>query len=212
MRHRTRNRTWVASAGATAALVVAAGLYVQALEAGHSDGGLRAAPGRVEPAATDGTCVGTRPVGSLPDVDGGSPLERVVTHIDQLARKKYSDVYTGLSVTEADSATDVWRRPSTAFDAEICRAVVRGVTVRLHDTDVSGKTLDALADRIGDDMNRWDSTFEMREVGVDERGFVLVGVDDPDKARPIIEKAYGERNSRYIKVEYADQAEAADAG
>ncbi|MFF4506251.1 hypothetical protein [Streptomyces sp. NPDC001401] len=211
MRNRMRNRTWIASAGATVALVMATGMYVQALETGHSDGGLRAAPGRVKSAATDGTCVGTRPVGSLPGDDDGSPLERVVTHIDQLARKKYSDVYTGLSVTEENSATDVWRMPSTAFDEEICGAVVRGVTVRLHDTDVSGKTLDALADRIGDDMNRWDGTFQMREVGPDERGFVLVGVDDPDKAGPILEKAYGENNSRYIKVEYADQAEALDA-
>ena len=63
------NRTWIASAGATAALVVAAGLYVQALEPGHSDGGLRSDPVRVKSAATERTCVGTRPVGSLPGRD-----------------------------------------------------------------------------------------------------------------------------------------------
>jgi hypothetical protein len=202
-------RTWVASAGATVALVVAAALYVDVLETGHTSGGLRADPGRVKSAATDGTCVGTRPVGSLPDADDGSPLERVVAHIDKVARQKFSDVYTGLSVDEDHLATDVWRMPSAAFDSEVCGAAVRGVTVRLHDTDVSGKTLDALSDRIGDDMNRWDGTFDMREVGADERGFVLVGVDDPDKAGPILKKAYGEKSRKYIRVEYVDQAEPA---
>jgi hypothetical protein len=48
----------------------------------------------------------------------------------------------------------------------------------------------------------------MREVGVDERGFVHVGVDDPDMAWPIIEKVYGAENGRYIKVEHVDQASA----
>ncbi|MFF4250867.1 hypothetical protein ACFY1L_06655 [Streptomyces sp. NPDC001663] len=207
-----RNRTWVASAGATVALVVATGLYVQALETGHTDGGLRADPGRVRSAPTDRTCVGTRPVDSLPDRDDGTPLMRVVVHIDELAQKKYSDVYTGLSVAEDDSAADVWRMPSAALDDEVCGSAVKGVTVRLHDTDVNGKTLAALSDRIGDDMKRWDGTFQMREVGVDEHGFVHVGVDDPGKAEPILKKAYGEHNGRYIRVEYADQAELLDAG
>ncbi|MGW2719604.1 hypothetical protein [Streptomyces sp. NPDC001492] len=205
------NRTWIASAGASVALVVATGLYVQAMGAGHTDGGLRSDPVRVESAATDRTCVGTRPVDSLPDRDDGTPLTRVVIHVDDLARKKYSDVYTGLSVDEDHQVTDVWRIPSAAFDDEVCGVAVRGVTVRLHDTDVSRRTLDALSDRIGDDMRRWDGTFEMREVAADERGFVLIGVDDPDKAEPILKEAYGEKNSRYIRVEYADQAEPLDA-
>ncbi|MEU6255371.1 hypothetical protein [Streptomyces sp. NPDC047043] len=207
-----RNRTWVASAGATVALVVATGLYVQALETGHTDGGLRADPGRVKSAPTDRTCLGTRPVDSLPDRDDGTPLTRVVVHVDELAQKRYSDVYTGLSVDEDHGAADIWRIPSTAFDDEVCGDAVKGVTLRLHDTDVSGRTLAALADRIGDDMHRWDGTFEMREVAADEHGFVAVGVDDPDKAGPILEKAYGESNRRYIRVEYADQAEPLDAG
>jgi hypothetical protein len=205
------NRTWIASAGATAALVLAAGLYVQALETAHTDGGLVADPGRIKSAPVDRTCVGTRPVDSLPDRDDGTALMRVVGHVDDLAQKKYPDVYTGLSVDEDHQSADVWRMPSAAFDDEVCGAAVRGVTVRLHDTDVSGKTLDALSDRIGDDMHRWDGTFEMREVAADERGFVIIGVDDPDTAEPILKKAYGEHNSRYIRVEYADQAELLDA-
>ncbi|WP_043682460.1 hypothetical protein [Streptomyces xylophagus] len=154
-------------------------------------------------------CVGTRPLGSLPAGEDGSPMERVVARMDKLAEaKRYSAVYTGLSVDEDTQSVDVWRVPSAAFDAEVCGSAVKGATVRLHDADVGRKTLDALSDRIGDDMKRWDGTFEMREVGVDERGFVQVGVDDPDQAEPIIKKAYGAKNARYIKVEHVDQASA----
>ncbi|MFD3581523.1 hypothetical protein [Streptomyces sp. NPDC058683] len=177
----------------------------------------------VDPRATTGTqttgtqttgtrgrssCVGHEPVGSPPGVDDDSPLERVVVRVDTLVRKRYSDVYTGLSVDEKHQTADIWRIPSAAFDDEVCGAALKGVTLRLHDTDVNRKTLDALADRIGDDMKRWDGTFEMREVGVDEQGVVLVGVDHPDKARPLLEQAYGEKNSRYIKVEHVGEAQA----
>ncbi|MET7476720.1 hypothetical protein ABZT17_20425 [Streptomyces sp. NPDC005648] len=210
-----RNRTWIASAGATVALLVASGLYVQALETGHGEdgGGLRVDPGRVPsvvaPLATRHECAGHRPVGSLPAVDDGSPLERVLAHIDKLAqRERYATVFTGLSIDEDRQIANVWRVPSDAFDADVCGSAVKGVTVRLYSTDVDRKTLDALSDRIADDMRRWDGTFQMRQVGVDERGFVLVGVDHPDKARPIIEKAYGKADSGYIKVVYVDQAEA----
>src|SRR5947208_1925301 len=116
------NRTWIASAGASVALVVAAGLYVQAMGTGHTDGGLRADPDRIKSAVADRTCAGTRTVDSLPDRDDGTPLMRVVVHVDELARKKYPDVYTGLSVDEDDQSADVWRMPSAAFDEEICGA------------------------------------------------------------------------------------------
>jgi hypothetical protein len=203
-----RNHIWVVAAGATAAVAMAAGLWIDALETGHTDGGLKADPGRIKAATTDAKCVGTRPVDSLPDLDDGSPLMRVVVHIDKVAaQKRYASVFTGLSADDDDQAADVWRIPSAVFDAKVCGDAVKGVTVRLHDTDVDRKTLDKLSDRIGDDMKRWDGTFRMREVGVDERGFVLIGVDDPDKAEPVIKKAYGESNARYIKVEYAPQAE-----
>ncbi|MFD9006577.1 hypothetical protein ACFV0T_37495 [Streptomyces sp. NPDC059582] len=169
----------------------------------------------VEPAATTGTgtqgtslCVGHKPVGSPPAVDEDSLLGKVAAHVDTLVRERYSDVYTGLSVDEDHQTADIWRIPASAFDDEVCGAAPMGVTLRLHDTDVNRKTLDALADRVSDDMKRWDGTFEMREVGVDAWGVVLVGVDDPDKARPLLEKAYGEKTSRYIKVERVGEAQA----
>ncbi|MDO0935460.1 hypothetical protein QQY66_28730 [Streptomyces sp. DG2A-72] len=49
----------------------------------------------------------------------------------------------------------------------------------------------------------------MRVVGVDERGYVDVGVDDPRKAEPILKEEFG---PRHIKVTYVGQTEEADVG
>ena len=199
-----RNRSWIVAAVATAGVVLGATLYAHELETGHADVYV-AAPKAPKASAPD-QCVGT-----LPTRDDNSPMYRLAGHIDALAVGAYAAVYTGLSVDDKTQTLDVWRIPSARFDAAVCGAALKGVTVRLHDSDVSRKSLDKLSDRIGDDMKRWDGTFRMREVGVDERGFVRVGVDDPDKAEPIIKKAYGAKNARYIKVEYVDQSSALSA-
>jgi hypothetical protein len=213
-----RNRSWIAAAVATAGVVLGAALYVDELETGHADVDV-AAPkaskvpevSKVSKVSAPERCVGTRPVGSLPTGDDNSPMYRLAGHVDALGAGGYAAVYTGLSVNDKTQTLDVWRVPSARFDADVCGAALKGVTVRLHDSDVSRKSLDKLSDRIGDDMKRWDGTFRMREVGVNERGFVRVGVDDPDKAEPIIKKAYGAKNARYIKVEYVDQSSALSA-
>ncbi|MER5913490.1 hypothetical protein ABT124_24110 [Streptomyces sp. NPDC001982] len=204
MNKRVRSFMWVGVALAVVAVAVAVALTLHGLRNLGADE--RAGVRSKGDAGTE--CVGTRPAGSLPDLHGESATLRVVLRIDQVAPRRYPGVFTGLGVDEDDRAVDVWRIPSDAFDAEICGLAVRGVTVRLHDTDVNRKTLDALSDRIVTDIKRWDGTFEMREVAVDERGFVRVGVDDPDTAEPIIEKAYGEQNARYIRVEHVEQAHA----
>ncbi|MFE2421802.1 hypothetical protein [Streptomyces hokutonensis] len=178
-----------------------------------SDARPKAGAGTGTGTGVDRECVGTRPVDSLPHAYDDSsplePLERVVARIDKLAHAhRYAAAYTGLSLDEDSKSVDVWRVSSAAFDDDVCGSVVKGVTVRLHDADLDRKTLDALAERVGDDMSRWDGTFQMREVGVDERGFVRVGVDDPDKAEPIIKKAYGAKNAPYIKVGHVNQASA----
>ncbi|MEV0639603.1 hypothetical protein AB0I77_32650 [Streptomyces sp. NPDC050619] len=209
-----KNRTWIGAGAATTAVVMAATLWVDALQTGHTDGGLKDDPvAPVAPAASaPSECVGKQPVGSLPGPgpeDGtpdDTPLYRVLDHIDKLAAGRHAAVFTGLSVDEEDNAADVWRIPSAAFDTAVCGAAEKGVTVRLHDTDVNRGVLDALSDRITDDMNRWDGTFQVREVGVDERGFVSVGVDDPDRARPVLKKEFGER---YLRVEHVEQAQPA---
>ena len=209
-----KNRSWIAAAIATAGVVLGAALYIDALETGHTDGGLRADPRGVAPSASPsptagkgGKCVGSRPgpSGSDGESPDDTPLYRTLDRIDRLAAGRHSAVYTGMSVDEAHNAADVWRIPSAAFDADVCEAAEKGVTVRLHAADANRKDLDALADRIADDMKRWDGTFDMREVGVDERGFVLVGVDDPKKAEPLIEEEFG---PRYIKVEHVEQTHA----
>jgi hypothetical protein len=109
------------------------------------------------------TCVGARPVRGLPTLDDNSPMYRVADHIDKLAAGGYTAVYTGMAVNNETQTLDVWRIPSARFDADVCGAALKGVTVRLH---------------------------------------------DPDTARPIVEKAYGEEDGRYIKVEHVDQASA----
>ncbi|MER5374446.1 hypothetical protein [Streptomyces sp. NPDC002553] len=80
------------------------------------------------------------------------------------------------------------------------------MTVRLHDRDINEKDLNALLDRVSEDMTRWDGTFTMRELGLDGTGLIAVGVDDPGAAEPVLRAAYGERNAKYLRVEYAPQA------
>ncbi|WP_181764415.1 hypothetical protein [Streptomyces albidus (ex Kaewkla and Franco 2022)] len=72
-----------------------------------------------------------------------------------------------------------------------------------RDSDVSRGDLDALAARISADMHRWDGSFTMRRVVVDDSGFVSVGVDDPAKAEPILNRAFGKK---HIEVKHVEQA------
>lgn len=191
-----KDRLWIAAAGATAAVVTATALAVSAAQ---GSGAVTEAEPRSEPPRTTKTCVGTRPVGSLPGPGAevgppdNTPLFRVLFYIDDRGASKYSDVFTGLSVDEDQNATDVWRIPSAAFDADLCGAAEKGVTVRLHDAVVNREDVDALVKRISDDLDRWgDSShgFEIYTVGPDESGYVSVGVNDPAKARPALQKAY----------------------
>lgn len=155
-------------------------------------------------------CVGTHPAPTASDTGEGrgddpddTPLYRTVDLIDRLAAKRYAHSFTGLSVDQDDNAADLYRVPSAAFDEAVCDGAEKGVTVRIHDTDANRKDLDALAERITDDMKRWDGTFQLREVGVDERGWVHVGVDDPGTAEPLVHDAFG---TEHIKVVHVEQA------
>ncbi|MGW0756444.1 hypothetical protein ACWD1Y_08145 [Streptomyces sp. NPDC002814] len=214
-----KHRTWIATAIGTAAVTLAAGLWIDALETGHTDGGLKDGGLRADPAgAKDASpsggvteCVGTQPSGSLPGFPGApkgssddTPLYRTLAYID-LAQRRHAAVFTGLAVDQRHQTAKVWRIPSAALDADLCGAAEKGVTIRLHDTDVNRRTLDALAGRISEDMRRWEGTFQMRTVGVDSEGFVSVGVDDPAKAEPILKETFGEK---YIEVERMGQIEA----
>ena len=154
-------------------------------------------------------CTGTEPEGSLAGLGlpEDTPLQRTLNYVDKIAYGRYSDIFTGLEVDEERSGVSIHRIPSASFDAAVCAAAEKGVTVRLYDTDINEADITALADRISEDMSRWDGTFQLREVGQDGRGHVRVGVDDPRTAEPILRAAFGERNAQYIRVEYAPQAE-----
>lgn len=198
-----RNRSWIAAAVATAGVVVGVALSTDVLTSTQSYvDGPATAPAS---APAEDWCVGTVPGPDDGETPDDTPLHRTLTRIEKLAAGPHSDVYTGLSVDESDNAADVWRIPSDLFDTDVCDAAEEGVKLRLHPADANRKDLDALADRISEDMKRWDGTFQLREVGVDERGFVHVGVDDPKKAEPLIKEEFG---PRYIKVEHVGQAQA----
>ncbi|MGW7611410.1 hypothetical protein ACWGKW_29960 [Streptomyces sp. NPDC054766] len=144
-------------------------------------------------------CVGTRPTRSLPGRES-SPL-RVTIHADKRGGTRYKSVFTGVSVDERGNTVNVYRIPSKAFDADICSHAIKGVKVRIHDTDVTQQQTYALVDRISHDMDRWDGRFKLYTVGPDVNGYVIFGVDRPAKAEPIIKKAFGKFWARHIKVE-----------
>ncbi|MDG5801539.1 hypothetical protein P9869_02430 [Streptomyces ossamyceticus] len=154
-------------------------------------------------------CHGTRPEGSLPDLGlpDDTPLQRTLNHVDKIAYGRYAEKFTSMAVDEEGSSADVYRIPSASFDAAVCGIAEKGVTLRLHDTDINEEGLTAIVDRISEDMGRWDGTFQLREVGHDGRGHVSIGVDDPETAEPILRKAFGERIAKYLRVEYTPQAE-----
>lgn len=217
MSTRTRSRAGTASAAVVAAVLALGGLQgstagAQTVGAGGvgvggtgDDGGKGDVP--TSPTSPT-TCHGTQPKGSLagqgyPD---DTPLERTVVYVDGLSTGRHSDIFTGLVLDEEASSVDIYRIPSAPFDKAVCDSAEKGVTVRLHDRDINEKDLTALADRVSEDMTRWDGTFNMREVGLDGTGHIHIGVDDPSTAEPILRKAYGERTAKYLRVEYTPQA------
>ncbi|MFM9594306.1 hypothetical protein ACKI1J_20385 [Streptomyces scabiei] len=162
--------------------------------------------GAVSAATT--TCQGTRPEGSPAGADtvDDTPLQRTLTRLEKLATGSHADAYAGLVVDEDTSTADLYRIPSTAFDKAACDAAERGVTLRIHNHDINERDLTVLLDRISEDMTRWDGTFDLREVGLDGTGRIVIGVDDPATAEPILRAAFGEHNATYLVVEYAPQA------
>ncbi|UUU32477.1 hypothetical protein JIX56_22645 [Streptomyces sp. CA-210063] len=155
------------------------------------------------------TCQGKQPHGSVAGrgaPEENTPLERTLTHVDKLAHGRHSAVFTDLVLDEDEVSLDIYRIPSEPFDTAVCDAAEKGVTLRLHDRDINEKDLNTLLDLISEDMSRWDGTFTMRQVGLDGTGYIEIGVDDPGTAEPILRKAYGERNAKYLRVGYAAQA------
>ncbi|GAA3788362.1 hypothetical protein ACFS5L_20660 [Streptomyces phyllanthi] len=153
------------------------------------------------------TCVGKQaegPKGSAPD---DRPLYRALAYIENAA-KEHRGIFTGLAVDDETGTAHVYRVPgeeAEGFDADICGAAEKGVTVRLYDTEVAQRELEALVDRISDDMERWEGDFSIWSIGLDADS-VVVGVSDPAKAGPILRDAYGEETMRHVRIEQEQQA------
>ncbi|WNZ10042.1 hypothetical protein [Streptomyces sp. 11x1] len=206
----TWTRTWARSATRTRAGAAAAALGAVVVLGGVRGSAADAQTVEVVSSATR-TCHGTQPKGSLAGHarDGfpeDTPLDRTLSHVDELATGRHASIYTGTVLDEDTASLNVYRIPSASFDTAVCEAAEQGVTVRLHDRDINEKDLNTLLDRVSEDMSRRDGTFSLREAGLDGTGFVHVGVDDPDTAEPILRKFVGERNAKYLRVEYAPQA------
>lgn len=137
-----------------------------------------------------------------PWVDG-SAVEQAVAYIGELAaRSRYARYYSGVEPEVETQRVDVYRVPSAAFDAALCRGVPGRVVVRLHDTRASRTRAEAPAGRISGEWDRWDGRFGLRSVGADERGHVVCGVDDPRTAERLLRAAYG----GLVRVRYEEQA------
>ena len=193
MNRRSRIKETAGVVAVSAAALVA----VQGSSAGAGGDGSRAAE-RVT------VCVGTRPTAGPPDPE--TSLDRVLRYAQRRGETRYASVFTGLSVDDDPRTADVYRIPSKAFDADVCAHAEKGTRVRLHDTDVTARRLEALVESTGDRMDRWDGQFDLREVGPDPRGFVFFGVDDPAKADLVLKKDLGPFWAKHIRVEYAGSA------
>ncbi|MET8856002.1 hypothetical protein [Streptomyces sp. NPDC004579] len=193
MSRRSRIRDTAGVVAASAAVLVA----VQGSSAGAGGDESRAAE-RVT------VCVGTRPTGGPPDPEVA--LDRVLGYVQKRGETRYASVFTGLSVDDDPRTADVYRIPSKAFDADVCAHAEKGIRLRLHDTDVTARRLEALVDSTGDRMDRWEGEFDLREVGPDPSGFVFFGVDDPAKADLILKRELGPFWAKHIRVEYAASA------
>ncbi|MFE1289483.1 hypothetical protein [Streptomyces sp. NPDC058751] len=151
-------------------------------------------------------CTGTRPTSGPPDPE--LSLYRLLEYAGKRGETRYAHVFTGLTADDDPRTAHVYRIPSKAFDADICARAEKGIRVRLHDTDVTARRLEAVIDQTGDRMDRWDGEFDLREVAPDPRGFVYFGVDDPAKAYRVLKKDLGPFWAKRIRVEHVESASA----
>ncbi|MFI6939084.1 hypothetical protein ACIBI4_07425 [Streptomyces sp. NPDC050418] len=128
-------------------------------------------------------------------------VEVALAHIDKVAQERFRHVYTGLRVDHDGRALILYRIPDAAFDRVACRGIPENVSVRLRATTASQAELEALKDRIADDMKRWDGEFAIRTIDAAEEGHVMVGVDKPEVAEPLLRKTYGD----LVTTEYVDR-------
>jgi hypothetical protein len=109
-----------------------------------------------------------------------------------LAQERYPDAYAGVQMLAEQDRLRVYRRPSKDLDAWILRDF-RAECVELVDAAHSAAELQALVDRITNDLDYWEQNgIRVNEVSARFDGSAVeVGTVDVDKARAELPKRYG---------------------
>ncbi|SEG80669.1 hypothetical protein SAMN04489712_113127 [Thermomonospora echinospora] len=125
----------------------------------------------------------------LPDQ---SALASAAARIDAHLRRSFPDHYAGVEIDPSRSVVIVYRRPSSALDADL-RARFGDVPTRLHDAPHSARELDRLAARLRDDTGYWrERGVSITSLAVRPDGTaVVVGTDDVAKATRELPRRYG---------------------
>jgi hypothetical protein len=121
-------------------------------------------------------------------------LNLVAERIQPHAQDAFADVFAGVEVTPDSDRVRVYRKPSAPFDDWIRKAFAPDC-IEVLDAAHSAKELNALVDRINEDMRYWaDQGIEITELGAKLDGSgLIVGVDpeDVDKAKQLMPARYG---------------------
>ncbi|MGC9669800.1 hypothetical protein ACNTMW_25060 [Planosporangium sp. 12N6] len=110
--------------------------------------------------------------------------------VGALGRGQFKSSYTGLAVDPARDALVVYRMPEPAFDAA-ARQSAGDVQVVFCDTTRTKMELDPLAGQIASDNSQGQHGFTVYAVVVTPDGYLTVGADKPDIARPYLQSTYG---------------------
>jgi hypothetical protein len=121
-------------------------------------------------------------------------LNNLLTQIQERGEVEYADSFAGVEVVPDKGYAIVYRVPSAPFD-QMVRTIAGRECVQLRDAVYTAKTLRALADRIGADVEYWKAQgITITSVGpLHDGSAVEVGVDAASLERAKVElpKRYG---------------------
>jgi hypothetical protein len=148
---------------------------------------------------------------STPTADPGND---VPSHVESYATQHFPDAYAGQELRADTNRLRVYRVPSVPFDTWLT-GTFANTCVEVVDAKHSAKELNALADRIGNDLAYWKSVHipVWTVAPLTDGSAVQVGTSDVDGATKQMPLRYGA--DAPIVVVYAQQATAVsiqDAG
>lgn len=123
------------------------------------------------------------------DSGGADRLDAAAQAIGGLAGR-FKNSYTGLAVSPEHNAIFVYRRPEAAFDVA-ARAAANGTTLVFCDAVRARSELDRLSAQIAADNAHGQNGFTVYAVAVELDGYLSVGTDKSDVARPYLQARYG---------------------